>query len=255
MCTQSDLTASHSEAKLVWESYHDEEYRRDQSHWRGHGRWADDKAWQSIGLSTKKLIETLLSLNGSSALGSKSYKFLEWGPGGGSNLFALSRFAEIYYGVDISPSNLEEAQRMINEEGFASLFHPILVSDSPSDVINQINDKVDIFLSTAVFQHFPSKLYGAEVLRVANHCLKPGGLGVIQIRFDNGNPKFKPIENLNSYKERHITANSYGIDEFWDLLKTSSFTPISVVKILTFNNYATYFFKASQSPRSTDLAH
>lgn len=145
--------------------------------------------------------------------------------------------------MDISEKNLAEAKRMITEEGYSEIFKPILISKQPSDVLTELDSKIDVFLSTAVFQHFPSKAYGAEVLNVISQILNPNGVGVVQIRFDNGNPKYKPIEMLTSYKARHITANSYAIEEFWDLLKASGFIPLCISNIRSKNNYATYFFK------------
>jgi len=238
-----NLALEHSEAKNVWEDYENEEYRRDQSHWRGCGRWRDDNAWQAIGNSTKRNIELLFSYIGKKLDESGKLSFLEWGPGGGANLFGMRDYADQYYGVDISEKNLAEAKRMITEVGYAGIFKPLHVSNQPSDVLIEIDKKIDVFISTAVFQHFPSKAYGAEVLKLVTKSLKPNGVGMVQIRFDNSNPKFKPIENLVSYKERHITANSYAIEEFWDLLKTQGLMPLCISNIRSENNYVTYFFK------------
>lgn len=232
----------HLEATNVWENYDDEEYRRDQSHWRGYGRWKDDDAWQAIGKETKSNIETLFSHIGRNFSDCGMLNYLEWGPGGGSNIFQLREHAYSYYGIDISEKNLNEAKRMIDNEGYSYIFKPILTSSQPMDILNQINEKIDVFISTAVFQHFPSKSYGEEVLKVVSSTLKEGGTGVVQIRFDNGNPRFKPIETLNCYKDKHITANSYALDEFWDLLKNCGLNPLYISKIRSANNYATYFF-------------
>ncbi len=239
----NDLFSEHSEAKNVWEGYDDEDYRRDQSHWRGYGRWKNDNAWQAIGKSTKKNIELIYCYIGKRLNESEKLCFLEWGPGGGANIFGMRDYAYRYYGVDISEKNLSEANRMISEEGYAEIFKPIRVLSQPSDVLGELDVKIDVFVSTAVFQHFPSKAYGAEVLKVVSKIMAPNGVGVVQIRFDNGNPKFKPIEALSSYKKKHITANSYAIEEFWDLLKLSGFIPLCISNIRSENNYATYFFK------------
>ncbi len=243
MDIHKDLQLAHSEAKSVWESYDDEEYRRDQSHWRGYGRWHDDAAWQRIGLSTQKFVSELVSLNGGKLIEDNSIVFLEWGPGGGSNLFSLRKHSKNYFGVDISQKNLDEAKRMIEAEGYSDIFVPVLAENSPSEVSALLENGIDIFISTSVFQHFPSKSYGAEVLSVVAKALRPGGLGVVQIRYDNGNPNFKPIQTLSLYKERHITANSYALDEFWNLLKSFKLTPLSILNIKSQNNSATYFFK------------
>jgi hypothetical protein len=236
----SDVTET---IRGVWDSYDDEEYRRDQSHWRGHGRWANDEAWRSIGNKSLDRINRLLALTGNGAgFWSTRRTFLEWGPGGGANLFAFHRFASTYYGVDISQKNLDEASRMIGEEGFRD-FRGILLGDNLDIVPETVGETVDLFLSTAVFQHFPSKQYGVDVLATIARCVKKGGFGFIQIRFDNGNERFRPIESLDEYKRRHITANSYKIDEFWGLCAAAGLEPLSVYEIMAANNYATFLLK------------
>lgn len=239
----NSISFEHTEAMNVWEGHDDESYRRDQSHWRGCGRWKDDIAWQSIGKSTRNNVGMLFAYIGRHLDESDKLCILEWGPGGGANLFGLREYSRRYYGVDISEKNLAEAKRMISAEGYSHIFRTIHVLSQPSDIFSELDEKVDVFISTAVFQHFPSKAYGAEVLKVVSQSLAPNGVGVVQIRFDNGNPKFKPIETLSSYKERHITATSYAIEEFWDLLKSTGLLPLYVSNMRSENNYATFFFK------------
>lgn len=92
MTKTMNLISEHSEAKSVWEGYDNEEYRRDQSHWRGCGRWKDDNKWQAIGNSTKQNIELIFSYIGKELNESEKLSFLEWGPGGGANIFGMRDF-------------------------------------------------------------------------------------------------------------------------------------------------------------------
>ena len=124
-------------------------------------------------------------------------------------------------------------------EGYAG-FEPVLVEEDLDVVSKAVGGSVDLFLSAAVFQHFPSKAYGGAVLRVLAEVCRPGALGHIQIRFDNNNPKFSPIGSLDDYEARHITANSYALDEFWDLCKRCGFEVLFVSDVITKNNYATF---------------
>lgn len=39
------------DAHAVWDGHPDEDYRRDMSHWRGHGRWPEEQ-WAAIDAST-----------------------------------------------------------------------------------------------------------------------------------------------------------------------------------------------------------
>ncbi|MGP1351975.1 MAG: class I SAM-dependent methyltransferase [Parasphingopyxis sp.] len=226
--------------RKVWENHDDEEYRRDQSHWRGHGRWADDKLWQSIGRKSISRFNAILNyLRKGPQTWTSPKSFLEWGPGGGANLFALSRLASRYYGIDISNKNLAECQRIADGRNFTG-FSPILLAGSPATVIDAIDRPVNAFLSTAVFQHFPSKSYGEEALRTIAKASRSGAIGFIQIRFDNGNEKYRGIRDISEYEEKHIRANSYAIDEFWGLCSKCEFEVLYVSDVSSVANYATF---------------
>jgi ubiquinone/menaquinone biosynthesis C-methylase UbiE len=231
----------HEVAKSVWESHKKEEYRQDQSHWRGVGRWADDERWQGIGKNSLKRMETFFKMNDRNLAQEAPLTILEWGPGGGANLFGFRDVASRYIGVDISQKNLNEAARMISEEGYSN-FDPVLLDGPPSEIFPDQSDFVDVFLSTAVFQHFPSKSYGIEVLGVVHRILRRNGLGLIQIRFDDGKEKFQPIKSLDEYAKKHITANSYRLEEFWEALIDVGLTPFMIQQISNKSNYATFYF-------------
>lgn len=225
----------------VWESHGDEAWRQDMSHWRGVGRWENDKKWQAIGARTVDLLDLAavhLRAPSPAVFGS----VLEWGPGGGVNLFAMRNRCERYYGVDISRKNLVEADRMIQAEGVTELFHPILLTGEPNQVLETVPAEIDVFISTAVFQHFPNKQYGADVISVAAKLCKPNALGLIQIRFDNGNKNYEPIKDVSEYAQRPITATSYHIDEFWNLLSNSGFRPLFISALDSKINYAYFAF-------------
>lgn len=226
--------------RRVWEGHEDEEYRRDQSHWRGHGRWVDDKLWQSIGNKSISRLNAILNyLRKGPETWTAPKTFLEWGPGGGANLFALSRLASRYHGIDISEKNLAECQRIADDRNFTG-FSPILLEASPATVIDAIERPVNVFLSTAVFQHFPSKDYGEEVLRAIAEVSRSGAIGFIQIRFDNGDERYSGIQDISEYEERHIRANSYSIDEFWELCSKCEFQVLYVSDVSSVANYATF---------------
>ena len=69
------------------------------------------------------------------------------------------------------------------------------------------------------------------------------GLGFVQVRFDDGNPRFRP-KSVTTYAEIHITATSCDIAEFWDLLRDTSFRPYSVCAAASRSNYAGFLFEA-----------
>ncbi len=232
-----------SAAKKIWASNENEDYRKDNSHFRGVGRWADDERWKRIGKnSLTALNRHIRMVTNDPFYWAQERNMLEWGPGGGSNAYAFRKLVQHYYGVDISQDNLDETQRVTSDDGNQS-FVPVLLSSSIDDVVKSVRDPVDIFLSTAVFQHFPSKDYGIEVLKCVHQVMRPGGIGLVQIRFDNGNPKYMPIEALDDYQEKHITATSYALDEFYGILQTTGFQEIFITGVNRDINYVNYLFR------------
>ncbi|AQQ02905.1 hypothetical protein B0E33_04270 [Roseibium algicola] len=219
--------------------------RQDQSHWRGVGRWEDDEAWKNIGNETLLNIEKALKIIGRDRGEITGSTVLEWGPGGGANLFAFRNSAENYIGIDISRKNLLESMRMLNAENSAVVFDAVLLKENIEDAVESFQDKVDFFISTAVFQHFPSKVYGSHVLSAIRKCCKRDAVGVIQIRYDNGFSKYRGITDISEYEQKFVTANSYQIEEFWELLQSNGFKPIAITDIITRVNYATYLISAT----------
>lgn len=228
-----------TEITAVWEGHENEEYRRDQSHWRGADRWGQEQ-WESIGESTWSRVHALYHTARRRYPEDDLPAMLEWGPGGGSNLHRFAPHASVMYGVDISAKNLEEASRVVAEQEGAR-FVPVLLDGEPESIRDEIQDPIDLFISTAVFQHFPSQEYGAKVLETVHDIMAPSGLAYVQIRLDNGNPKYVP-KRISDYKKRHITANSYELSYFWDLLVGVGFRPLMIANVKTSNNYASFYF-------------
>jgi cyclopropane fatty-acyl-phospholipid synthase-like methyltransferase len=167
---------------------------------------------------------------------------LEWGPGGGANLVAFAGTSQRLYGADISTKNLAECARVLAELDPSPEFQPILVGDDPTTVAKVIEEPIDVFVSTAVFQHFPTREYGGEVLRAVADVLAPGALGCVQIRYDNGTPRY--LQKQDNYFARHVTFTSYPLDGFWDLINSVGLQPLDISALNSEVNYATFSFVA-----------
>lgn len=242
MSAEQSLTLTGSPGQedmiAVWDEHPDEDYRRDMSHWRGHGRWTDDK-WASIGAGTLRSI-----YRAATALGRDvpTGPLLEWGPGGGANLVACAGISQRLYGADISTSNLAECARVLADLDYPPEFRPILVGEDPTSVVDAIDEPIEVFVSTAVFQHFPTREYGGEVLRAVADVLAPAGIGCVQIRYDDGTPKY--LQKHDDYFGRHVTFTSYPLDGFWDLIKSVGLQPVNISSVNSKVNYAMFSFVA-----------
>lgn len=210
---------------------------RDLSHWRGRGRWADDNTWAGMGKRHLQMFQDLRTL---ARHPQPVRSMIEWGPGGGANAVVFAREIETFYGVDVSTANLAECGRQLAADGYDG-WRPVEIDATrPRGALDAITHPVDFFLSTAVFQHFPGKEYGVEVTRIAHDLLAPGGLGLIQIRYDDGSETLRPKDR--DYAKNAVTFTSYRIDEYWQIARGAGFEVLSVV-LWPEDCYASYWLR------------
>ena len=220
------LLPEHSESRRTldagryWASSSSNTDLQDLSHWRGRGRWADDAAWLAIGSRTLGMYERLCRSLGRAP---SCRRMAEYGPGGGSNVLALSPHAQSIVGLDISEANLLECTAQCAASGYAGFVPCLLDAASPERGARAHVGSVDALISAAVFQHFPSKEYGARVLGIARSLLRADGCALVQIRYDDGSSTFAP--KRRAYERHAVTFTSYAVDEFWDLSRRSGFVP------------------------------
>jgi hypothetical protein len=226
------------DAGELWSASQTDATVKDWSHWKGEGRWAEEDSWYGIGRRHYAMYKQLLALAGRERSGKS---LVEWGPGGGSNAIAyLKNGFETCFGVDISPANLEECARQLEAHDQTG-FQPILIDpEEPEECRMQLPRKVDFFLSTAVYQHFPSKDYGLRITRLAHKLLADDGLALIQTRYDDLSGRYRPKNR--DYRKNVITFTSYAIEEFWAEAEKASFSPLGLV-LNPEVNYAYYYLK------------
>ncbi len=111
----------------------------------------------------------------------------------------------------------------------------------PEEVREKAGTKVDFFLCTAVFQHFPTKDYGVRVTRIAHDLLNDDGVALIQTRFDDGTDRFKP--KTSDYQANVTYFTSYPIEEYWAIARDNGFRPLAVI-LKPEVNYAFYLLAA-----------
>jgi len=173
-------------------------------------------------------------------------RVVDWGCGGGSISHALLSSGvgvREVIGVDISKASLDEATSQTSA-GIPDCcsFKPKLIN-IPNDMLSSGDFRdihIDAIVSVAVFQHLPNKEYASEVLRVMRLLLRPGGMLLIQVRFDNGDPKYKSADPEEPYSDLNmLTRCSWRIEDFWKELTSKGFDP-TVVKIEERSNYVWY---------------
>jgi len=83
-----------------------------------------------------------------------------------------------------------------------------------------------------------------RVLKVAHALLKDGGVALVQVRYDDLTPFYRP--KRRDYRENAIQSSSYRIDEFWRFSEESGFLPL-FLSLEPKVNYA-YFFMCKRQP-------
>lgn len=225
------------DASAYWSGSESDTQRRDYSHWRGEGRYADHSVWDSIGQDHRRMFQELKLLCGREK---PVARMVEWGQGGGSNAVAFLEEYSEFTGVDISAPNLDECDRQLRSRGYEGMRKVCIDAPNPESALQKIEPGIDFFLSTAVFQHFPGKEYGLRVLKVAHRLLADDGIALIQTRYDDGTEHYKAKKH--SYEKDAITFTSYGIAEFWKSCENTGFEPL-FVKLQPRANYAFYYLK------------
>lgn len=207
-----------------------------QRYWTGTGnaRWKADSHWQEadvfggdlwtqIGLRHLAMFER----------GARMVEFtrplgrvVEWGCGGGANAIHFAKRCREFVGVDISAESLRECGRQVEVTSDA-LFRPVLVEvGRPERAVELIGPGCDVFLCFYVFELIPSPEYGERLLMIARELLAPGGLALIQIKYDEG--RFWTRSRRRAYRSGVAEMTTYPIPEFWRLAAKCGFRPESI---------------------------
>lgn len=193
---------------------------KDYSHWQGAGPWQDRERWLQLGRPHVRLYEKLRQVTATTA---PANRVVEWGCGGGANAIHFISDAREFCGIEISQASLDECGRVLREAGFGS-FRPVLIdADAPEQAVERAGDGYDFFLSAYVFELIPSQSYGERILRVAHRMLRPGGLALVQIRYDDGSQRSNQKDR--DYFRNSTRFTSYRIEQFWAILEEIGFVP------------------------------
>ncbi|OXM55757.1 class I SAM-dependent methyltransferase [Amycolatopsis alba] len=193
------------------------------SHWRDAPVFRGTDLWDRIGAEHLAMFEAGARM----AEFTRSWdRVIEWGCGGGANAVHFAPRAKEFIGVDISRDSLEECGGQI-----ASVcdtpFLPVAVDVAePESALGDIDGVCDVFLSFYVFELIPSPEYGERLLRIARDLLAPGGLALIQVKYDTGYWRTK--SRRRSYRRGLANMTTYPIHGFWELAERCGFIPRAV---------------------------
>lgn len=180
---------------------------RSRSHWREAMPEDWQRIWVTHGDMLREQWPEVVDLPGAI--------WVEWGSGGGANAVMLAEIASRVYCVDISGPSLGVCMREMEMFGQGGFVWVLADVDNPEEVLGRV-PRLDGFLSTSTFQHFPSKEYTERIVWLIPRLVRPGGYVFVQIRRD-GPENHRPDVEL-PYEQRAMYATVYDVDEFGDLL-------------------------------------
>jgi 2-polyprenyl-3-methyl-5-hydroxy-6-metoxy-1,4-benzoquinol methylase len=213
-----------SDSQNYWNSPSNKTYEQD-SHWRGGGIFADDSRWIALGREHVRIYEEFAR---AAALQQPIRRVTEWGCGGGMNAIHFGQLADEFCGIDIAQASLEECAKQMELAGLHN-FAPVLIDASdPEAALARVSGPCDLFICTYVFEVLPSPEYGIRVLRVAHQLMVPGGMAIVQIKY---NDDWKTSSRMWNYAKNLAWHATYRIEEFWQAAEQCGFTPKMVTLV------------------------
>lgn len=208
-----------ADAQRYWARPGGERWAGD-SHWRAAPVFDDGDLWSRLGREHLELFERAARMV---EFTRPWDRVVEWGCGGGANAVHFAPRAGEFVGVDISKETLDECAKQVKsvcDTPFRSV--PIDVAD-PEAALRQAGGQCDVFLCFYVFELIPTPEYGARILRIARDLLAPGGLALVQVKYDDGRWSTKP--RRRSYATAVADMTTYPIPTFWQLAENCGFIP------------------------------
>jgi SAM-dependent methyltransferase len=210
------------DSQVYWHTSGDDRWKAN-SHWRDAPVFAGSDLWSRIGREHLDMVERGARLVGSPRPWDR---VIEWGCGGGANAVHFASRAKEFIGVDISADSLRECARQVDAV-CDTPFRPVVVSVAePEKAVTEVGGQCDLFLCCYVFELIPTPEYGERLLRIARDLLAPGGLALIQIKYDEGRWSTKP--RRRAYRTGLAEMTTYPIATFWELAAACGLRPEAI---------------------------
>jgi SAM-dependent methyltransferase len=193
------------------------------SHWRDAPAFAEGDLWSRIGRRHLDMLERGARMVGRELTWDR---VVEWGCGGGANAVHFAPVAKEFIGVDVSKDSLRECARQVADV-CDTPFRPVLVTVAePETALADIAHPCDVFLCCYVFELIPSPRYGERLLSIARELLAPGGLALIQIKYDDG--RWSTKSRRRAYRSGLAEMTTYPIASFWELASRCGLQPEAI---------------------------
>jgi SAM-dependent methyltransferase len=192
------------------------------SHWRG-AETLDDDLWLDIGRGHLEIYRRACRALGRDE---RAGRVLEWGCGGGANAVHFAPLADEFVGVEVSAASLDECATQVRAV-CSTPFRPVLVDvGHPEAAVAAVGGPVDVYTCFYVFELIPTPEYGARLLDIARDVLRPGGVGIVQIKYSTGSWWTAP--RRRGYRSGLAEMTTYPIDGFWQLVRSAGLDPVHV---------------------------
>jgi hypothetical protein len=204
-----------------WQLSRQDSRIQDQSHWCGVRRWDRDRWLEHGNFHYDLIVKYITSFAGSASVETfHRQAALEWGCGGGANVRLLCENFRRVYGIEVSEASLDECGRQMSVFGFDN-FRPVFFpSETPESILDMVEpETIDVILSVAVFQHFPSKEYTQRVLAIMETLMKKEAVALIQVRYFDGSEKLRQKDS--DYSKNVVYMTSFTSGEFSEQLSNA----------------------------------
>lgn len=210
------------DSQVYWSHPEGKRWKAD-SHWQDAPVFAGTDLWSRIGRQHLDMLDRGARMVG---FDRPWHRVIEWGCGGGANAVHFAPRAKEFIGVDISAESLRECTRQVDAACETS-FQPVLVDVAdPEKALREVGESCDIFLCFYVFELIPTPEYGERLLRIARELLAPGGLALVQVKYDAGRWSTRP--RRRAYRSGLAEMTTYPIASFWELAEACGLQPEAI---------------------------
>jgi 2-polyprenyl-3-methyl-5-hydroxy-6-metoxy-1,4-benzoquinol methylase len=178
------------------------------------GEEARAKFWEN---GQRQLARLAREIEGYTGCTLDSRRALDFGCGVGRLAMPLAQSCEHVYGLDVSRSALEGADRR------AKKLHLTNVEWLEAHRLPELSGSYDLVLSMLVFQHIPSR-EGERIFDTLVRGLRPGGVGAIQLTVRPSRPLAGLLRAGLDWSYPYMLIHSYSLNRLGEILAAAGAT-------------------------------